>query len=164
MRLNSVRRAQSAMEYLMTYGWAILIIAVVLASLFSLGVFSAGGSLGTACIAGSGFLCSSPLLHSNTLTVTVGQATGASWSAANVVLVPPTVTGGCLVAGALSNSISGGLASGASTSISFNPVNSILPATGAIGGTGSATIWVDYTAGGTSGLCVQIATITLKAV
>ncbi len=36
----SIRRAQSAMEYLMTYGWAILIIAVVLAALFSLGVFN----------------------------------------------------------------------------------------------------------------------------
>ncbi len=34
--------AQSAMEYLMTYGWAILIIAVVLAVLFQLGVFSGG--------------------------------------------------------------------------------------------------------------------------
>ncbi|MCL5430224.1 MAG: LamG domain-containing protein [Candidatus Marsarchaeota archaeon] len=33
-------RAQSAMEYLMTYGWAILIIAVVLGALFQLGVFS----------------------------------------------------------------------------------------------------------------------------
>ncbi len=31
---------QSAMEYLMTYGWAILIIAVVLAALFELGVFN----------------------------------------------------------------------------------------------------------------------------
>jgi hypothetical protein len=30
-------KAQSAMEYLMTYGWAILIIAVVLAALFALG-------------------------------------------------------------------------------------------------------------------------------
>ena len=30
--------AQSAMEYLMTYGWAILIISVVLVVLFSLGV------------------------------------------------------------------------------------------------------------------------------
>ena len=35
------RRAQSAMEYLMTYGWAILIIAVVLGALFQLGVFNA---------------------------------------------------------------------------------------------------------------------------
>ncbi len=31
---------QSAMEYLMTYGWAILIIAVVLGALYSLGVFN----------------------------------------------------------------------------------------------------------------------------
>ncbi len=36
------RKSQSAMEYLMTYGWAILIIAVVLGALFQLGVFNAG--------------------------------------------------------------------------------------------------------------------------
>ncbi len=35
-------KAQSAMEYLMTYGWSILIIAVVLAALFELGVFGNG--------------------------------------------------------------------------------------------------------------------------
>ncbi|MCL5239390.1 MAG: LamG domain-containing protein [Candidatus Marsarchaeota archaeon] len=35
-------KAQSAMEYLMTYGWAILIIAVVLGALFQLGVFNSG--------------------------------------------------------------------------------------------------------------------------
>ncbi len=33
-------RSQSAMEYLMTYGWAILIIAVVLGVLFELGMFN----------------------------------------------------------------------------------------------------------------------------
>ena len=33
-------KAQSAMEYLMTYGWAILVIAVVLGVLYSLGVFN----------------------------------------------------------------------------------------------------------------------------
>jgi hypothetical protein len=37
---NRKVRLQSAMEYLMTYGWAILIIAVVLGVLFQLGVFS----------------------------------------------------------------------------------------------------------------------------
>ncbi len=37
-----LKRLQSAMEYLMTYGWAILIIAVVLGALFQLGVFNAG--------------------------------------------------------------------------------------------------------------------------
>ncbi len=33
-------KLQSAMEYLMTYGWAILVIAVVLGVLYSLGIFS----------------------------------------------------------------------------------------------------------------------------
>jgi Concanavalin A-like lectin/glucanases superfamily len=36
----SAFRSQSAMEYLMTYGWSILIIAVVLGALFQLGVFN----------------------------------------------------------------------------------------------------------------------------
>lgn len=35
-----VRRAQSAMEYLTTYGWAILIIAIVIGVLFQLGIFN----------------------------------------------------------------------------------------------------------------------------
>ncbi|MGC8478428.1 MAG: LamG-like jellyroll fold domain-containing protein [Candidatus Micrarchaeia archaeon] len=38
--LKARAKAQSAMEYLMTYGWAILIIAVVLGALFQLGVFN----------------------------------------------------------------------------------------------------------------------------
>ena len=38
--LKTARKLQSAMEYLMTYGWAILIIAVVLGALFQLGVFN----------------------------------------------------------------------------------------------------------------------------
>ena len=37
-------KSQSAMEYLMTYGWAILIIAVVLGAIYSLGLFN-GASL-----------------------------------------------------------------------------------------------------------------------
>ncbi|MAG47370.1 hypothetical protein CL617_02090 [archaeon] len=37
---RSDKKAQAAMEFLMTYGWAILIILVVLGALFYLGVFS----------------------------------------------------------------------------------------------------------------------------
>lgn len=68
------------MEYLMTYGWAILIIAVVLGALFSLGVFSGGATLGTACIAQAGFLCQSPItLGTNgNLSFVFGQSTGAT--------------------------------------------------------------------------------------
>ncbi len=39
--LGRKTQLQSAMEYLMTYGWAILIIAVVLGALFQLGIFNA---------------------------------------------------------------------------------------------------------------------------
>ena len=39
------RKAQTAMEYLMTYGWAILIIIVVVAALYALGVFSIKGGI-----------------------------------------------------------------------------------------------------------------------
>ncbi|MDE1851369.1 MAG: hypothetical protein KGH69_01615 [Candidatus Micrarchaeota archaeon] len=56
-----ILKLQSAMEYLMTYGWAILVIAIVMVSLFSLGLFS-GGFTPTACIAFSGYQCSSPVL------------------------------------------------------------------------------------------------------
>jgi len=163
MKLNVAKRAQSAMEYLMTYGWAILIIAVVLASLFSLGVFNAGAALGTSCVSVSGYLCSSPLLHSGNLIVTVGQATGTSWTATIIYLVPATATAGCSGTGALSNSI-GTLASASSSLITFFNVNSILPATATVGGSGSGTLWAGYTSGATAGLCTQIATVTLKAV
>ncbi len=44
MRHRRLVKSQSAMEYLMTYGWAILIIAVVLGALFQLGVFSGIGT------------------------------------------------------------------------------------------------------------------------
>jgi hypothetical protein len=37
---KATSKAQSAMEYLMTYGWAILVIAVVLGVLYSLGIFN----------------------------------------------------------------------------------------------------------------------------
>ncbi len=76
--LNNKRKAQSAMEYLMTYGWAILIIAVVLAALFSLGVFNGGALLGTSCVAAPGYLCQSPVLFtSGNVLFTFGQNTGS---------------------------------------------------------------------------------------
>ncbi|MBU1204138.1 MAG: hypothetical protein KKG60_03675, partial [Nanoarchaeota archaeon] len=49
------RRSQSAMEFLMTYGWAILIIAIVLSGLFYFGVFSSKGSV--SCTIGDPFFC-----------------------------------------------------------------------------------------------------------
>ncbi len=165
------RKAQSAMEYLMTYGWAILIIAIVLAALFSLGVFSSSSLLGTTCISLSGYVCTNPVLHNGIFTATLGQATGTSWSSANIIFVEsgagvPTATSftaGC--ADATSNGIpSGG-------TVSFTTGNGMTGSGAAactalpnsVGSTVSGAIWADYSAaGGVSGLITQLATVTLK--
>jgi len=86
---ESFIKAQSAMEYLMTYGWAILIVAVVLGALYSLGVFNGAAFLGTSCIAASGFYCTNPTLSTGgVLTVKIGQATGTNFNNAYLYFVP----------------------------------------------------------------------------
>ncbi|MGA3021102.1 MAG: hypothetical protein ABSD68_04100 [Candidatus Micrarchaeales archaeon] len=72
-------RGQAAMEYLMTYGWGILIIALGLTGLFSLGVFNTAKFSGNICRASAGFYCSPPehLAGNGILTTLVGQSIGA---------------------------------------------------------------------------------------
>jgi len=151
-------KAQSAMEYLMTYGWAILIIAVVLGALFSLGVFNSSSLIGTSCVALSGYYCANPVLTGNTLTLTVGQATGTSYSSATAYIVP---SGGTFSTADPSYSISGGLNSGQTASITVS-----LPSLGASPALGTAftgQVWLGYTtSGSTSTLYTQIATLSVK--
>ena len=40
MQINKSKKAQSAIESLMTYGWAIILVVAVIVVLFLLGVFS----------------------------------------------------------------------------------------------------------------------------
>ncbi|MGC8479468.1 MAG: hypothetical protein ACP5M9_02260 [Candidatus Micrarchaeia archaeon] len=70
---------QSAMEYLMTYGWSILIIAIALVSLFELGYFNTSNISRSACLSQVGFLCTNPILNSTgNLTLTVGNNQGGN--------------------------------------------------------------------------------------
>ncbi len=174
-------KAQSAMEYLMTYGWAILIIAIVLGALFSLGVFSGSSFVGTTCIAAAGYTCSSVSFFSGTFNAVVGQATGTSWSTANIVFIvgggtPPSINSGNTVTGSgCVSSNSGGLSSGQTFAASFTgyvSTASNIASTGvatctslptAIGTTESGALWAAYQASGISGVqWIQLATVTLK--
>ena len=78
MKINSMiesRKAQSAMEYLMTYGWAILIIGVVLAAMFQMGLFNPSRYVTNTCTLPSGLACGQLILYSNgTLSVSIGNA------------------------------------------------------------------------------------------
>jgi hypothetical protein len=69
-------KAQSALEYLTTYGWAIIIISVVIAALFSLGLFNPGSLVNTSCIFPADFTCLSAVLtgSNGTLMVNIQQA------------------------------------------------------------------------------------------
>ncbi|MCL5433896.1 MAG: hypothetical protein M1538_02885 [Candidatus Marsarchaeota archaeon] len=70
------KSAQSAVDYLMTYGWAILIIVAVILILFKLGVFSSGSLTGSACVGTPGFLCTIPTMNSSGyLSASIGSAT-----------------------------------------------------------------------------------------
>ncbi len=54
--MNYNQKSQSALEYMMTYGWAILIIVIVAAVLYSLGIFSPSSSLSATVTGFSGFV------------------------------------------------------------------------------------------------------------
>lgn len=51
------RKGQAAMEFLMTYGWAILAAIIAIAVLAYFGVFSPGRYVGSACVVSSPFSC-----------------------------------------------------------------------------------------------------------
>ncbi len=67
--------AQAVTEYLVTYSWVLAIVAVILAALFELGVFSTPNAPG-ACIATVGYICSNPVYTGNGITFTFGQVAG----------------------------------------------------------------------------------------
>ena len=152
-------RAQSAMEYLMTYGWAILIIAVVLGALFSLGVFNSASLVGTTCIPLSGYYCANPVLStSGTLTLTIGQATGTSYSSVTAYFVPSGSTFSTSYPSSPSNFA---LNSGQTVTVTF----SNLPGIGSSPSLGTlltGQIWLVYSTASASSLETQIATLTVK--
>ena len=151
----------------MTYGWAILIIAVVLGALFSLGVFSGTSLLGTTCIASSGYYCSGLVLHGGSLSFTFGQSTGVNWASANVFFWPsgapaPTAvpTGSCA---APFSSINSGQTVTVSLSGTCGPTGSTVTLPNTLGSTIAGSIWASYYTSSGGPYFTQVATLTAKA-
>ena len=137
----------------MTYGWAILIIAVVLAALFQLGIFNAATFSAQACISQPGYSCSAPLLNTTgNLSVGFGEIGSQI-----------TLTGlGC--------------SANSSIPSTFIPVNDILLFSGqqvestfqcpltsnTVGTPFSGSLYIRYDSGPYSGLISKVATVTAK--
>jgi hypothetical protein len=141
--VNKVMKGQSAMEYLMTYGWAILIIAIVLVAFFGLHLFSS--PVGVSCRANSGFVCGSPIFSGNVLTVQIGQGTGNQWTSVGFFMNGTGITG----------SITGTPASTTLSSGSLDTVTFTVPTTDSSPG----NIYASYTfSGSTYNSLIGIAT------
>ena len=70
-------KSQSALEYMMTYGWAILVIVIVAAVLYSLGIFSPSSSLSTTITGFSNLgTVNAVCLGGTSFTISMGDSTG----------------------------------------------------------------------------------------
>ena len=156
-------KLQSAMEYLMTYGWSILVIAIVMIAMFGLGIFGGSSSIPTACLAQSGYTCQSPVLHQNALTfAAVGQGTSISWIGVNLLWVPQgqivpsdsaayTWCPSYSPTNAITNTINGGISCYSITNANgaLNSGQSVAPtfsftSTVPVGSSYPGSLWVEY--------------------
>jgi len=97
-----MKKAQSAMEYLMTYGWAILIVIIVAAALFALGVFNPSTYTGRAATGFGELGAPSDWQYSaTTLTLVLRNQAGVAVTVNNVTTVQGCydATGGPIAAG-----------------------------------------------------------------
>jgi hypothetical protein len=175
--MHGAKKAQGAMEYLMTYGWAILIVAIVLGALFRMGVFNTSFAANS-CTAASGYFCAGPSLAQNdNISFTVGQlaltktiynvAAACSSSATGVGLPNPSpASGGPYAAmvylsstGAATNVVANGVTAAGSPLSLFPGQKVVVTGLTCYGTTVGPTmtpgidtafngyIWLDYTTG-----------------
>jgi hypothetical protein len=142
------------MEFMMTYGWAVIIIVGSLSALFGIGIFSAP-SLNNACGSVVGYLCTKPVLASNgLLSVSIEKLGGDSWEITGLGCSPTTS------APQASSFSSTGFAFQAQdpTDLSFNcPLSAA-----AVGTPFSGTLWIQYNQGTQTGLISQVGTVNIR--
>ena len=136
------------MEYLMTYGWAILVIIVVIAVLFYIGVLNPRNITPTSCTFPPGFSCATYKLNQSNghMLLKLGHAVGRRIVITNISCTQ--YSAGTPSAGNYSLSANQSVNNGESTS---NLDITCYPATGGSAVSGSAgdivkfKMWINYT-------------------
>ncbi|MCW6160160.1 MAG: hypothetical protein LVQ95_03685 [Candidatus Micrarchaeales archaeon] len=150
-----MKRSQSAIEYLMTYGWSILVIVVVLAILFAFNIFNPKSLSTNNCRSFENFVCTNLVLNTS------------GYLSVNIGAYGPTITATGI---ACTNS-------SAPAPVSFYPLPNLTiqsafnysfvvpcPAPGAkIGSRFNGVIWLRYNSGNTLGLIATIAAFSATA-
>jgi len=80
------RKSQAAMEFLMTYGWAILVVLVAIGALAYFGVLSPDRFLPSKCQLPAGIACTDFLVDGNANTVTVVLRNGLGFDLTGVTV------------------------------------------------------------------------------
>jgi hypothetical protein len=110
------KRAQAAMEFLMTYGWAILVVLIVVGALAYFGVLNPQNLVPEKCVVSGGmFSCSDYIIQQGNISVTLVNAGGKDMIVYNVSYTAdaPVLTEGC------ANFTSAGFPLSAGTSAAF---------------------------------------------
>ncbi len=139
--MQKSQRGQSAMEYLMTYGWAIAIIAVILYFLYSIGIFNlSSGSTAVGCVPATGYECSGLLMATNGLVFA---------NIGSVQTISSTVETQCVIASNPTNSLGWSGAQGPIPPQGGVTITFLCPISSSVLGTSfSGTLWIQYTQAG----------------
>jgi hypothetical protein len=93
------RKAQAAMEFLMTYGWAILVVLAAIGALAYFGVLSPDRFLPEKCTLPSGVACLDFTGTAATVTLVIQNSAGFDMQSVNVYVNSTTANFGCTAAG-----------------------------------------------------------------
>ena len=89
----SRQKSQSALEYMMTYGWAILIIVIVAAVLYSLGIFNPSASSSqNAKVGFTGFQVTQQCFTNQTLIILIANQLGSAINITSVNITNPSAS------------------------------------------------------------------------
>jgi len=96
-----MRKSQAALEFLMTYGWAILVVIVAIGALAYFGVLSPDRFLPSQCTLPSGIACTDHVLNGATNQIQLSLRNGLGFDLSGITVA----ISGCTVdaTGALSN-------------------------------------------------------------
>tara|TARA_Y100000031_G_scaffold47194_1_gene53765 strand:+ start:3907 stop:4353 length:447 start_codon:yes stop_codon:yes gene_type:complete len=101
MKVTHSKKSQAAMEFLMTYGWAILVVLAAIAALAYFGVLSPEKILPSKCLLETGFTCISNKIEPTKSTIIFSNSLGRTVEITSVDI------GGCS-SGTISKTITSG--------------------------------------------------------
>jgi hypothetical protein len=108
------KRSQAALEFLMTYGWAILVVLIVISALAYFGVLNPQRMLPSRCTMPTGFSCQDFVADqsANQITLNVVNGMGVAITVTNVTLLPQGTNPVC-------NTLTPALGNGQQTTLTF---------------------------------------------